>query len=454
MDLFAPTWLYGTPDQFRAFVNTAHQDGIGVILDVVYNHLGPDGNYLKEFSDSYFSRRNSTNWGESINFDEAGNGPVREFFIANAAYWIRDFHLDGLRLDATQNIYDTSPTHIIQEIAESARAAAHPRSTIIIAENEPQNTVLLRPREQGGFGLDALWNDDFHHSAIVALTGRAEAYYTDHRGTAQEFISAAKYGFLYQGQFYSWQKQRRGSPALMFPPEAFVTFIQNHDQVANSTTSQRIQELSSPGSYRAMTTLLLLMPGTPMLFQGQEFAASTPFRYFSDHKPEISKLVLKGRAEFLSQFPGLKSPDNQSVLSDPGNPATFESCKLNFAEREGHAPLYAMHRDLIHLRRVDPVFASQDKKALDGAVLDSQSFLLRLFNEEHGDRLLLVNLGVDLVLTTAPEPLLAPPLGCRWEVLFHTDDQKYGGLGQYSPESENGWRIAGRAAIALKASPL
>jgi len=155
-----------------------------------------------------------------------------------------------------------------------------------------------------------------------------------------------------------------------------------------------------------------------MLFQGQEFAASAPFRYFSDHKPEISKLVLKGRAEFLSQFPGLKSPNNQSVLADPGNPATFESCKLNFAERERHAPLYAMHRDLIHLRPVDPVFASQDKKALDGAVLNSQAFLLRFFNKEHGDRLLLVNLGVDLVLTTAPEPLLAPPLGCRWEFFF------------------------------------
>lgn len=452
VDLFAPTWLYGSPEHFRMFVDRAHQHGIGVILDVVYNHLGPDGNYLKEFSDAYLSHSHGTDWGEAINFDEEGCGPVREFFLTNAEYWIKDFHLDGLRLDATQNIYDNSASHIIKDIVDTVRRAGRMRDTIVIAENEPQDGTLIRPARRGGYGLDALWNDDFHHSAIVALTGRREAYYTDYRGAAQEFISAAKHGFLYQGQWYSWQKQRRGSPVLEIPPQAFVNYIQNHDQIANSATGQRIHQLSSPGAFRAMTTLLLLMPNTPMLFQGQEFAASAPFRYFSDHKPEISKVVLKGRADFLSQFRSLQGIEIQAALADPGNPATFEGCKLNFTERQDHAPLYALHKDLLRLRREDPVFAAQ-KDDLEGAVLDRHAFLLRFLNASHGDRLLLVNLGSDLELSAAPEPLLAPPRESRWEVLFHTDDKKYGGMGAYAPDADDGWRVPGRSAVVLRVVP-
>lgn len=459
VDLFAPSWLYGTPHQFRQFVNRAHEHGLGVILDVVYNHLGPDGNYLQEFSDTYFTEKYKTDWGQAINFDDGECRPVREFFLSNAAYWIKDFHLDGLRLDATQNVYDSSPSHIIKEIAETVHAAGRPRATIVIAENEPQNGNLVRPTAHGGYGLDALWNDDFHHSAIVALTGRSEAYYTDYRGSAQEFVSAAKHGFLYQGQWYSWQKQRRGSSVLDLPPPVFVNFIQNHDQIANSATGQRIHDLSSPGAFRAMTALLLLMPSTPMLFQGQEFAASAPFRYFSDHKPDISKVVLKGRADFLAQFRSLRNRKSQAMLADPGNPATFESCKLDFSERERHAPLYALHRGLLRLRHEDEVFAAQEKEQLDGAVLSGSAFLLRFSgvsrdNAVLKERLLLVNLGRDLQLTSAPEPLLAPPLEHRWEVLFNTEDQKYGGLGAYPPETEDGWRIPGRSAIVLKPVPV
>lgn len=450
VDLFAPSWLYGTPDQFRSFVNQAHEHGIGVILDVVYNHLGPDGNYLTEFSESYFSRTNTTDWGTAINFDGDDAGPVREFYTTNASYWIRDFHLDGLRLDATQNIYDSSSPHIVQDIAAAARRAAQPRSVVIIAENEPQNPVMVRPVAAGGLGLDAMWNDDFHHSAVVALTGRNEAYYSDHRGNAQEFVSAAKYGFLYQGQFYSWQRQRRGSSALDLPPQAFVNFLQNHDQIANSATGQRIHELSSPGIFRAMSALFLLLPGTPMLFQGQEFSASAPFLFFSDHKPEISKIVLKGRADFLAQFRSLHSERSRATLADPGNPATFESCKLDFAERHSHRQTYALHRDLIRLRREDPVFSAQSRE-MDGAVLDRAAFLLRFFSSGDGDRLVLVNLGTDLHFSPAPEPLLAPPQGKRWQSLFHSDDQKYGGPGAYNPETRSGWRIPGRAAAVLRA---
>lgn len=449
VDLFAPTWLYGAPRQFRAFVDQAHEHGIGVILNVVYNHLGPDGNYLKEFSEHYFSSKYSTDWGEAINFDDENSAPVRELYTTNAAYWIQDFHLDGLRLDATQNIYDSSSSHIIKEIALSARNAAAPRNIVVIAENEPQDVALVRPIEAGGYGLDALWNDDFHHSAIVALTGRNEAYYNDHRGNAQEFVSAAKYGYLFQGQWYAWQKQRRGTSALDLPPYVFVNFLQNHDQIANSATGQRIHELSSPGVYRAMTAFFLLLPGTPMLFQGQEFAASKPFLYFSDHKPEISKIVLKGRADFLSQFRSLQREESRATLADPGNPATFEACKLDFAERSQHEKAYALHRDLLRLRREDPVFSAQCK--IDGAVLDRAAFVLRYFSAEHGDRLLIVNLGSDLYFNPCPEPLLAPPAGKQWQSLFNTDDQKYGAWGAYSPETAEGWRIPGRAAVVMGA---
>jgi maltooligosyltrehalose trehalohydrolase len=239
VDWFAPTRLYGTPDDFRAFVDRAHALGLGVILDVVYNHLGPDGNFLGRFSPDYFTDRYTTDWGAAINYDGDNAGPVRDFVTANAAYWIDEFHLDGLRLDATQNIYDASDRHILADIGAAARRAAGRRSVILVNENEQQKTRLVRPVDQGGYGLDMLWNDDFHHSGMVALTGRREAYYTDYRGTPQEFVSMAKYGYLYQGQWYKWQQKRRGTPAFGLPPAAFVTFVQNHDQVANSARGVR-----------------------------------------------------------------------------------------------------------------------------------------------------------------------------------------------------------------------
>ena len=341
VNLFAPTRLYGTPDDFRAFVDAAHRNGLGVILDVVYNHLGPDGNYLPQFG-PYLTDRHKNEWGDDINFDGPDAGPVREFFVSNAGYWVSEFHLDGLRIDATQAIVDDSPRHVLVEIGERVRAAARGRETIIVNENEPQLAKLVRPVAKGGYGLDGLWNDDFHHSAMVALTGRNEAYYSDHLGSPQEFVSAAKYGYLFQGQRYSWQEKRRGSPAFDLAPWQFVNFTQNHDQVANSGRGLRCQHLSSPGRYRAMTALLLLMPGTPMLFQGQEFAADAPFHYFADHNPELAKAVRNGRTEFMTQFRSLDRPDLVAWLPAPDDPATFERCKLDFAEREKNARLYRM----------------------------------------------------------------------------------------------------------------
>ena len=280
VQLYAPSSLYGSPEDMRFFVDQAHGNGLGVILDVVYNHLGPDGNYLPKFSEFYLSKKHTTDWGEGINFDGEHCAPVREYFRENAAYWIREFHLDGLRLDATQDIHDESEPHILAEVTQAARQSAAGRRIIVVGESEPQETQLIRRIEEGGYGLDALWNDDYHHTAAVALTGKAGAYYTDYRGTPQEFVSSMKYGYLYQGQRYTWQKDRRGTSTLGLPHASMITFIQNHDQVANSARGQRAQELSAPGIFKAITALTLLGPGTPMLFQGQEFGASSPFLFF------------------------------------------------------------------------------------------------------------------------------------------------------------------------------
>jgi len=449
VNLFAPTRLYGSPDDLRALVNEAHKAGIGVILDVVYNHFGPDGNYLNEFSRDYFSKRYHNEWGDPINFDGQSSESVREFFTSNAGYWIDEFHMDGLRLDATQQMFDSSPCHIITEITRQVRASAGPRSTYVIAENETQQASLAREEQKGGSGMDALWNDDFHHSAIVALTGRNEAYYSDYSGTPQEFISETKWGFLYQGQRYKWQKKRRGSPALDLHPSNFINYIQNHDQIANSLRGVRVHNLTSAGSYKAMTALLLLGPATPMLFQGQEFAASTPFYYFADHTPALGKLVAEGRRTFLSQFPSIAAPECQKLLTDPANEETFRRCKLDFTDRETHAEHYQLHGDLLKLRRDDPVLSRPRTRGVDGAVLGPEALLIRFFADDGMDRLLLVNLGRDLHLDPAPEPLLGPVAKCRWAVVWSSEDPAYGGCGMAPVESEENWRIPGRAAIFL-----
>lgn len=450
VDLFAPTRLYGGPDDMRRFVDRAHALGLAVILDVVYNHFGPDGNYLKCFADAYFTDRYKNEWGEPINFDGPDSAPVREFFVANAACWVREYHLDGLRLDATQQIFDAGEPHILAEIGRAVRQAAGRRATILVGENEPQHAAMVRPVGQGGCGLDALWNDDLHHSAMVALTGRNEAYYTDYHGTPQELISATKRGFLYQGQWYLWQKQLRGMPAAGTPYPAFVTFTQNHDQIANSARGLRGHALTSPGRWRAMTALILLGPGTPMLFQGQEFSSSAPFLYFADHKPELAALVEKGRAEFLRQFRSIAAPEMIARLARPDDEDSFRRCKLDHTERERHADAWNLHKDLLRLRRGDAVFAAQGDHGLDGAVLAAEAFLLRFFGEDGDDRLLLVNLGRDLTLDILPEPLIAPPAGRQWDALWSSEDARYGGGGMARNDwREAGWRLPGHAALVL-----
>jgi maltooligosyltrehalose trehalohydrolase len=309
----------------------------------------------------------------------------------------------------------------------------------------------LAPVEHDGFGLDAMWNDDFHHSARVALTGSRAGYLHDYRGRAPEFVAAAKRAFLFQGQYYDWQKKPRGSPVTTEPAWAFIHFIQNHDQVANTFYGQRLSRITSPGRCRAMTALLLLAPQTPMLFMGQEFAASQPFPFFADHRPELAGQVHEGRREFLTQFRNYAAPSVQVRVPDPAAEETFRSAKLDFSERRAHEPVYALHKDLLRLRRDDPVLAAQDWRALDAAVLGERAFVVRWFDAQRADRLLVVNLGDELDLTSAPEPLLAAPAGMDWQLAWSSDDPRYDGNGTLSPYTSAGWRLPAESAALLRA---
>ncbi|MBZ0233118.1 MAG: malto-oligosyltrehalose trehalohydrolase, partial [Deltaproteobacteria bacterium] len=356
VDLFAPTRLYGRPDDLRAFVDAAHGVGLAVILDVVYNHFGPDGNYLGQLAD-YTTKRHAGDWGDPLDMEAA---PVREYLTTNAATWIDEYHLDGLRLDATHGIFDDGPEHIVAAVVRAARAAAGDRRVWIVAEHERQDPRLLHEMD-----VDAVWNDDFHHAAYGALTGRHEAYMRGFRGAAQELLAVVRHGFLYQGARHAWQLETRATPIFDVAPARSVVYLDNHDQVANRRADgARIDKLASPGSYRAMTALLLLGPMTPLLFQGQEHGASSPFLYFVDHAGELGGLVTEGRAAFMRQFPSVIAYEREQALPDPGALATFERARLDLGERarEPHRRVWHLHADLLALRRALP-------RRADGALL-------------------------------------------------------------------------------------
>src|SRR3954471_9999713 len=479
VDLFAPSHLYGTPDDLRAFIDRAHSLGLGVILDVVYNHFGPDGNYLGVFSDDYLLRGNGHEWGDVINFDGPNSGPVREFFITNGRYWIEEFHFDGFRFDATHAIHDESEEYIIAAVGRAARQAGGSRSIILIAENDLQEAKMVRRRgsesrlqsaQRGpetsprrvkaelqtsrgevGHGLDGMWNDDFHHSAIVALTGQNVGYFSDYSGTPQEFISAAKYGFLYQGQALSWRKVLRGTPTFGIPAEAFVCFIENHDQIANTGAGDRSRFQTSTGRYRAMTALLLLGPWTPLLFQGQEFGASSPFLFFADvGDAAVRDAIRNGRAELLAPFLSLTDKETLNTLPAPDDAEAFSQCKLDFRDREKNRELYSLHVDLLKLRRDDSRFRQQESDGMDGAVLGPTTFVLRYFSDANDDCLLLVNLGENEVLHPVSEPLLAPPPNCTWETLWTSESRCYGGAEGVAMPGPEQWIFPAESTVALR----
>jgi maltooligosyltrehalose trehalohydrolase len=446
---YAPAEQYGRPDDMRRFINEAHRLGMGVILDAVYNHFGPSGNYTCQFSPYYHSKEHETEWGRAINFDGDHCEPVREFVAQNAAYWVTEFHLDGLRLDATHAMIDESPEHIVSQLTRTARDAAGKRSILVFSEDERNRCFQTLPREVGGYNTDGVWNDDFHHACRVAATGYREGYYEDYMGSPQELIMAIRLGHLYQGQWNPRQGRYRGHPSRNIAAPHFVHCLQNHDQVANSVSARRTHALTTPGRHRALTTLLLLGPQTPMLFMGQEFSASASFFYFADHEPELAGLVRTGRAVFMKQFPRVVGLDDDE-LPDPSAESTFTRSKLEWSEVERNQEIVGLHRDLLALRREDPVIARQDKSEIEGSVLGPEAFALRWFTEDDDDRLLVVNLGRDIALYPSSDPIVAAPRELKWQIVWSSEDARYGGSG--TPElDDKRWQIPSHAAVFLAA---
>jgi maltooligosyltrehalose trehalohydrolase len=358
VDLFAPAHVYGDPQALKRFVDAAHVRGLGVVLDVVYNHFGPDGNYLPVYSDQYLTDRHPNEWGQAINYDGPGSAGVRDFVVQNACYWIAEFRLDGLRLDAVHAIYDDSPVHVLAELSQKTRTAAGERSIVLIAECESQLIKTVRPVGDGGWGLDAVWSDDFHHICRVALTGRSEVITATIAGRRRNCLGHQA-GIVFQGQRHDWLKKPRGTVVRDEPAHAFVFYLtQNHDQVAESPARRsHSMPIASGCLYRALVALALLAPETPMLFMGQEFGASTPFLFFADHHSDLAAKVHEGRKKFLTEFPEYATPEAQKAVPDPADDSTFERSRLDLSERTRHAAIYRLHQDLLRLRREDQVLA-------------------------------------------------------------------------------------------------
>ena len=456
---FAPYHHYGRPEDMRAFVDDAHRYGLGVILDVVYNHVGVVGNILPRFAPDYMSAK-PNEWGGGLAFDEGEKRPMRGFVTENVAYWIDEFHVDGYRFDAIQGLTDTSRPPIIAEAVARARQAAGKKAIYLVGEDEPQDSRLARSPEVGGAGLDALWNDDLHHAAVVALTGHREAYFMDYTGSARELAASVRHGFLFQGQRYRWQGKRRGRSARGLSPRAFVTFLENHDQVANEGLGERLWPRVGPGRLRALTALLLLAPWTPLLFQGEEWNATARFPFFAYHEPEHAALDTAGRANQLQQYPRRAGADERDRFPDPDAFETFMSAKLDWSERERllHARAFALHRDLLELRHDDATVRREgrDGAVVDAAALSDDILFVRYFGvEEDGaaDRLLIVNLGADYEPRSLSEPLVAAPRGHRWRLVWTSDDPRYGGAGARAPHDDRELFAAGETAVFLAATP-
>ena len=352
VDLFAPHCAYGGPDGLKRLVDACHAAGLGVIIDVVYNHLGPDGNYLGAYG-PYFTDRYGTPWGDAVNFDGAGSDEVRDFVCDNACMWLSDYHADGLRLDAVHAIFDESATHILEELADRVRGleARVGRRLLVIAESDLNNPRLVRSPEAGGYGLDAAWSDDFHHALHSVLTGERTGYYEDF-GSMAKLADALEGVYVYAGRHSPHRGRRHGRPPTGLPGHRFLGYLQNHDQVGNRATGERSAALMSTGRLKIGAALVVTAPFVPMLFQGEEWGASTPFQYFTDHQDaELGRLVSEGRRREFSAF-GWDPAD----VPDPQDPSTFECSKLDWAEldKEPHATLLDWHRRLLGLRRCLP----------------------------------------------------------------------------------------------------
>jgi len=429
---YAPARCYGPPDDLRALVDAAHGLGLAVHLDVVYNHLGPDGAYQGCFSPMYFSTRHQTPWGAAMNFDGPGSGPVRDYVIDNAVAWVREYHLDGLRLDATHAIIDESPRHILAAIADAVHHAAQEagRTALVIAEDVRNLAPMVRPESDGGYGLDACWSDDFHHQVRRALAGDADGYFQDFSGSAADIAATARRGWFYAGQHAAYFGAPRGTNPAGLPARRFVFFLQNHDQVGNRALGDRLHHGLTPAVYRAASVLLLVLPQTPLLFMGQEWAATSLFLFFTDHNAELGAAVRQGRREEFARFAAFQEPAARERIPDPQALTTFTASRPDWTERERepHRGVLALYRALLALRRTDAALRADPGMAEAEVIAWSPEVLLvRRGGATAGATALLAVIrlrGSGRVDLTGHAAARLEP-GQRWTEILSTGDSRF-----------------------------
>jgi maltooligosyltrehalose trehalohydrolase len=422
VSIYAPSRAYGKPDDLRALVNAAHLAGLAVLLDVVYNHLGPDGNYMGVYSDHYFNASHHTPWGAAFNLDGPDATPVRRHFAENPLYWIKEFHLDGFRLDATHAIPDDSPKHLIQEIAEKVQAWG----ALIICEDPRNERELILTRDQGGYGCDAVWADDFHHVVRVQMTEEDEGYMGYFKGSMEELLNTVREGWLFTGGL---QKDGipRGTAGADIEPEHFVHCISNHDQVGNRAFGERLNQMISPAAYRAASAFLLTEPYTPMLFMGQEWASSSPFLYFTDHHDELGKGVTEGRRKEFAQFSDFQDPAKRARIPDPQKVTTFTNSKLNWSEleRSPHLETLRLYRDFLSFRQADLTDRRRGRWQVEQ--VSSKTIAIRYRRKDAGDILIIAQLVANDTVVKLGNQLLGPTNGRTWQFVMSTNEPAYGG---------------------------
>ncbi len=447
VNLYAPATAYGGPDGFKRLVDAAHERGIAVILDVVYNHLGPEGNYLPAVTGgAYFTDRHHTPWGDAVDYANPG---VRDFVLRNVIHWVEEYHVDGLRLDATHAILDDSPVHILRDIADAVHSAAT-RPTLVIAEDERNERRLVLPAEEGGYGLDAVWADDLHHELRRLAAGDSEGYYASYAGTVDELETTLRRGWLFEGQHCPHAGAPRGASAEGIPPQRFVHCVQNHDQVGNRAFGERLTEQVAPAVYRALSALLLLSPYTPLLWMGQEWAASTPFLYFTDLPEELGRKVTAGRREEFGHFAAFRDPQVRERIPDPQARATFERSRLRWEERDspGHAGVLALYRALLRLRRDEPALREPRRATFAVAALGRDALLIR---RDHPVASVLLVVNFAGVLDAG----IVQPDGGRgegWAVELATEERRFGGAGEWGGWDGTMLHLAGPGAVVLRSA--
>jgi maltooligosyltrehalose trehalohydrolase len=441
--LFAPSRVYGTPDDLRRLVDAAHDLGLAMMLDVVYNHFGPDGAYACLFSPSYLSAKHSSRWGAAVNLDDEGSRSVREFLIENAQHWVQEYHLDGLRLDATHGLIDDSPRHFVAELAARLRAASPDRS-LLLAEDDRNLTSIVGPPEEGGWGLDAVWADDLHHHLRRHTAGDTDGYYQDFSGATTDIARTIRDGWFYRGQFSMYRQEPRGTDPAGVPPQRMVVCLQNHDQVGNRPLGGRLHHHVDPDVFRALSALLVFLPETPLLFMGQGWAASSPFLYFTNHHPELGRLVTAGRRAEFSRFRAFADPQAQALIPDPQAETTWASSRLLWEERAvtPHAGTLELYRTLLRLRRTEIAA----RRFIDAVALDDACVALTRGGGAEGALLLVVCLGTPGRVDLARWKWWAP--AGKWDLVMTTEDRRFSGT--HDPETVPAIDLDGGLSVAFR----